>query len=389
VYVQLFYRAALLTPEGYARLGIASDADVPPKGRVERDGWIAGDAATLVALFDRLPRPSPAQAMEGTTRFFRELNRLGITGVVDPGGLNLRAEDYTPLFVLASAGQLSVRVAYSLFALRDGKELEDFQAGTRSLPMGTRGRDGMLIFNGIGERVTFGMYNNDSPTEAQKDAYFRVARWAAAQGLTLTQHWPNNASVHHLLEVVERVDREVKIAPLRWSIAHVHDATPETLARMKALGVGWLMQNGLHFAAPSYLNARSKETLTRIPPIATALRMGVPVGGGTDAHRVMGYNPFVSLKWMLDGRTVTGTPTRGPAEIPSRTEALRIYTKGSAWFSFDEDRRGTLEPGKLADLAVLSRDYLRVPLAELPETESLLTLVGGRVVYAAPPFVPR
>ena len=386
VYVQLFYRAALLSPEGYRRLGIAGDADVPPKGRIEPDGWIAGDTATLVALFDRLPRPSLEQAKEGTLRFFAELNRLGITGVLDPGGLNLRREDYAALLALEREDALTVRVAFSLFLPGGASALEETKELARRWQSAPRTKSGLLIFNGIGERITFGMYNNDSPSEAEKDEYFGVARWAAQEGLTLTQHWPNDASVHHLLDVFERVDREVKIAPLRWSIAHIHDATPETLARMKALGVGWLMQDGLRFAAPSYLNARSRETLARIPPIVTALRRGVAIGGGTDAHRVMDYNPFVSLAWMLDGLTVDGTPTRGPDEIPSRREALEIYTKGSAWFSFDEGRRGTLEPGKLADLGVLSQDVLTVPLRDLPRTESLLTMVGGRIVHASGSF---
>jgi predicted amidohydrolase YtcJ len=155
---------------------------------------------------------------------------------------------------------------------------------------------------------------------------------------------------------------------------------------MKALGVGWLMQDALYYAQPGYLQGRGEDVLATQPAIVTALRLGVPVGGGTDAHRVMSYNPFVSLQWMLDGKTVAGLATRGPAEIPTREEALRIYTLGSAWFAFDETRRGSLEPGKLADLAVLSADYLTVPTDRIGHIESLLTLVGGKVVYAAEPY---
>ena len=114
--------------------------------------------------------------------------------------------------------------------------------------------------------------------------------------------------------------------------------------------------------------------------------MGIPVGGGTDAHRVMGPSPFVSLQWMLDGKTISGIPMRGPEETPSRIEALRLYTQGSAWFSFEENERGSLAVGKLADLAVLSKDYLAVPVEEIGSTVSLLTMVGGRVVYADGPF---
>jgi len=122
------------------------------------------------------------------------------------------------------------------------------------------------------------------------------------------------------------------------------------------------------------------------PPIMTALKMGLHVGAGTDAHRVMSYNPQVALQWMVDGKTVAGTATRGPDETPTREQALRLYTLGSAWFTHDDGKRGSLEPGKLADLAVLSKDYLTVPAEEIGATESLLTMVGGRIVYAAGPF---
>jgi predicted amidohydrolase YtcJ len=202
--------------------------------------------------------------------------------------------------------------------------------------------------------------------------------------MTITQHWNNNRSVSHLLDVLERVDRETPIAPLRWSIAHLNDASPESLGRMKTLGVGWLMQNAMYFNGEAFLKARGNEAMRLTPPIMTALKLGIPIGGGTDAHRVMSYNPFVSLQWMVDGKTVGGTPTRDEEQLPTREEALRFYTLGSAWFTFDDERRGSLKAGKLADLAVLTRDYLTT--GDIGATESLLTMVGGRIVYAVGPF---
>lgn len=389
VYVQSFYRAILLSSEGRKALGLNGPASLPSGATFEADqdgrsnGWIAGDTAAVTGLYMRLPAPTLVESMDGTRRFLAELNRLGVTGVIDPGGHNLAPEEYEALMRLSQAGRLTVRVAYSVSAPRPGTELADLQALTRLLPMGVG--DGMLRYNGIGERVTWGLYNNDTPSEQHKHDFLQVARWAAERGITLTAHWNNDRSVHHLLEVLERVDREHPIRPLRWSIAHLHDASDATLARMNALGVGWLMQNGLYFAAPGFVASRG-SSMSRSPPIRTALRLGLPVGGGTDANRVMSHNPFVSLRWMTDGRTVDGLPTRSSAELVSREEALRLYTLGSAWFAFDEDRRGSLEPGRLADLAVLDGDYLTVPAEQLARLQALLTMVGGRVVYAAEPF---
>ena len=243
VYIQLFYGSVLINAMGREMLGIKSEQDLPPAAKFERDGdgmatgWIVGDGAAVTSLYSRLPKPQMEDALDGTRHFLRELSRFGLTGVIDPGGHNLAPEDYAGLFRLWRENALPLRVVYSIFAPRPGKELEDFQTYTRFLPMGTG--DDLLRFNGIGECITWGMYNNETPDDADKQEFYRVARWAAEQGMTLTVHWNNDRSVHHLLDVFERVDREIPIAKLRWSIAHLHDASDVSLQRMKALGVGW------------------------------------------------------------------------------------------------------------------------------------------------------
>jgi hypothetical protein len=128
------------------------------------------------------------------------------------------------------------------------------------------------------------------------------------------------------------------------------------------------------------------DAVKRMPPLATAVRSGMHLGAGTDAHRVASYNPFVALQWMVDGKTVTGKPTRGPEELLTREQALRLYTVNAAWFSFDEDKRGTLEVGKFADFAILDQDYFTVPEDRIARTVSLFTVLGGKPVYAAKPF---
>jgi hypothetical protein len=376
----------MLTQPALDALKIKSDADLPGGLKLEMTdgkptGAVAGPA--IAALFSRLPAPTFAEQVEGTKLFFRELNRLGLTGVIDPGGFNMSPEAYQALFKVWRDGQLTMRVAYSLFSQKVGKELEEFKELAQMTPQGFG--DDRLRFNGIGERVTFGMYNNEKPTDEQKEQFYAAAKWAAERGLTLTQHWSNDASVHHLLDVMERVNREVPIAPLRWSIAHLNDASDASLARMKSLGVGWAVQNAMYFEGERFAAERGVAA-RRAPPVMSAVRIGVNVGAGTDAHRVMSYNPFVALQWLLDGRTVGGAPTRWQEEIPSRQEALHLYTSGSAWFDKSEERRGSLEAGKLADLAVLSKDYLKVPVGEIGGIESVLTMLGGRVVYAAGPY---
>ena len=184
-----------------------------------------------------------------------------------------------------------------------------------------------------------------------------------------------------LLEVVEKVTQEFPIAKLRWSIAHLNNGTEATFKRMKALGVGWAMQDAMYLDGDKALHRHGEKNLERMPPINTALKIGVKVGAGTDAHRVADYNPFIALRWMLDGKSASGRKLRGNEEIPTRIQALKMYTSGSAWLAHDEDKRGTLEVGKLADLAVLSEDYLTVPISKMANIHSKLTMVGGKIVY--------
>jgi predicted amidohydrolase YtcJ len=155
---------------------------------------------------------------------------------------------------------------------------------------------------------------------------------------------------------------------------------------MKALNMGWGVQDRLLYAGQIVLKVLGPEASKRAPPIKSGLKLGLHVAAGTDSDQVSPYNPFVSLRWLLDGKVIDGTPMRGPEETPSREEALRMYSLNAAWFTFDEDKRGSLEPGKYADLAVLSDDYLTVPVAKVGELHSLLTLVGGKAVYGEGPF---
>jgi predicted amidohydrolase YtcJ len=375
VYVQLAYGWIMMTPLAYEALQMTGSP------AISKDGSITGSQSTITGVFDKLPKPTFEQQVDGTRKFFRELNRLGMTGVVDPQGNNMSPREYEALFKVWRDRQMTVRVAYTL---SPGENFKEFQNQIAMLPMGFG--DDILRFNGLGESITAGMYNNEHPTEADKQQYYEIVKWAAQRGLSLTQHWSRDASVGELLSVFERVNKEVPIAPLRWSIAHLNDASPETLRRMKALGVGWTVQDAMYFTGEQFRDQNGEAAVRRVPPVVTAREVGVAVGAGTDAHRVASYNPFTSLQWFLDGKTVSGVALRGPEETPNREYALRLYTQGSAWFSHDEDNRGSLEVGKLADLAVLSKDYMTVPVDQIGGIESLLTMVGGKIVYAAGPY---
>jgi predicted amidohydrolase YtcJ len=390
VYIQHLYDWALLSPKAMEQLNIHEDADVAPGGKLERDagnkptGVIVAGGNALGRIFDKMPKPNLAQQVEGSRKFFREMNSLGITGIVDGGGVSMYPANYEAVFKLWHDKQLSVRIAYHLCSPKPGSELADQQNLLQLLPQGFG--DSMLHFNGPGEILIWADWTDGDITPDGKAKLADLLRWAASKGYSIQLHWNPDRTVHELLDVVENVHKDYSVKDLRWSVLHLYNASEDSLKRMQRLGLIWGVQDGLYFGGERLQQEVGVDAAKQMPRIVTAMKLGLVVTGGTDAHRVSSYNPFVALQWYLDGTTIGGTRTRGDAETPSRRQALEMYTRNTAFAANDDDKRGTLEPGKFADLAVLSADYLTAPVKEVGKIRSLLTMVGGNVVYAAAPF---
>jgi len=390
VYIQHLYDWLLLSPRAMETLNIHGDDDVIPGGKLELGtdgkptGIIVAGGSALGKIFDKLPKPTLAQQVEGSKKFFREMNSLGITGIVDGGGVSMYPASYQAVFKLWHDKQLTVRVAYHLCAPKPGSELADLQNLTQLLPQGFG--DDMLHFNGPGEILIWADWTDGDIAPDGKAKLAELLRWAAAKGYTIQLHWNPDRTVHDLLDVIEDINRDYLVAKLRWTVLHLYNASDDNLKRMKSLGLIWGVQDGLYFGGERLQQEVGAERARDMPRIATALKLGLVVAGGTDAHRVSSYNPFVSLQWYLDGTTIGGVTTRGEAEAPSRRQALEMYTKNPAFMANDDSWRGTLEAGKAADLAVLTADYMTAPVKEIGKMRSLLTMVGGRVVSADGPF---
>ena len=199
-------------------------------------------------------------------------------------------------------------------------------------------------------------------------------------------HATYDESIGRFLDVFEAVNRDVPFDGLRWFFDHAETITERNLERVKALGGGIAVQHRMAYQGEYFIDRYGADAARHTPPIGQMLQMGIPVGAGTDATRVASYNPWVSLYWLVAGKTVGGTALYPEANRLDRTEALRRYTVGSAWFSGEEDKKGSIVAGQLADLAVLSADYFSVPEEEIKRIESVLTVVGGKVVYGAGDF---
>jgi hypothetical protein len=210
--------------------------------------------------------------------------------------------------------------------------------------------------------------------------------------LLVANRWPfrlhatYDESISRFLNVFEEVNRDVPFRGLRWFFDHGETISDRNIERVMALGGGIAIQDRMAYQGEHFRTRYGAEAARRTPPVVRMLQMGVPVGAGTDATRVASYNPWVSIYWLVTGRTVGGTELYPASNRLGRLEALRLYTLGSAWFSSEEEKKGSIEAGKLADITALSEDYLSIPDESIKRIESVLTVVDGKVVHASGEF---
>jgi predicted amidohydrolase YtcJ len=397
VYVQHLYDYAVLNPKGMALLEIDSDAKVAPGGKLVRDadnkptGVVHGNLVTFNTLFARVSKTSFEGEVESTKAYFKALNGVGLTGILDAAGGGMPPQAYEPLFKLAERKQLSMRVGFYLNSIIAGKEAANLKDIVGHVP--ATFADDKLTFIGVGEVLVWGMHDGPAglrkdftPKPGATDMLREIAVWAAEGKRRLQIHASSDSAASQILDIFEEVNAKTPIGDLRWMIAHIENATPQTLQRMKKLGMGWAVQDRLYFEGDVWPRVMGNEAATQAPPISEGLKAGLILAAGTDGPRLSPYNPFVTLEWLVTGKTVKGASIRTKQYSATREQALRMHTFNSAWMAGDETKRGTLEPGKWADLVVLSADYMTVPENDISKIKALMTIVGGKVEYAAAPF---
>jgi len=222
-----------------------------------------------------------------------------------------------------------------------------------------------------------------------------VVSLLAANKWPFRLHATYDESITRFLNVFEQVNRDVPFKGLNWFFDHCETISERNLERVKALGGGIAIQHRMAYQGEYFIERYGKRAAERTPPVRRMLELGIPVGAGTDATRVGSYNPWVSLYWLVTGNTIGGVSMYPEENRLTRDEALRLYTQGSSWFSSEVGKKGAIAPGQLADFAALTDDYFSVPEEEIKRIESVLTVVGGKVVHAteefaahAPPSIP-
>jgi predicted amidohydrolase YtcJ len=402
VFVLFLYSQGLLNQAGVEALKLTPGSAPPEGGRYEFvDGGGAilhadPSPAILYGTIGRLPQLSPQEQVNSTRHFYRELNRFGLTNAVDPGGGgHSYPDDYQSSKLLASQPKFPIRIANYLFAQKGGTEHEDYQKWTSqeklNVNLAVMRLNGFFI-EGAGENLVWSAGDFENFMAPRPELQQKMERELTAVTRVLARHqWPirihatYNESITRMLDVFEPVFRETGYKA-RWAIDHAETITPENIARIKALGGGIAIQDRMAFAGEIFVDRYGKQAAASAPPLRQMLNAGLPLGAGTDATRVSSHNPWLSLYWMVSGKTVGGTQLLPSESRLTREEALRLFTVGSAWFSAEENVKGRIAPGQYADFAILSDDYFSVTEEQIRTIESVLTVTGGDIVYAAAPF---
>ncbi len=400
VFILHLYDRALLNGAALRAVGYTRDTPAPPGGEIVRDSagnptgllLAKSNAAILYATLAKGPKLPFEYQLNSTRHFMRELNRLGMTGALDAGGgFQNYPQDYAVIQQLADEGQLTLRLAYNLFTQKPKQEKEDFLNWTAS----SRYKQGDDYFrhNGAGEMLVFSAADFEDFRQPRPDMpaamegeLEEVVRILAQNRWPWRLHATYDETISRALDVFEKVNQDTPLAGLNWFFDHAETISDRSIDRVAALGGGIAVQHRMAYQGEYFVERYGAAAAEATPPIARMLEKGVRVSAGTDATRVASYNPWVSLAWMITGKTVGGLQITPQRNCLDRETALRMWTENVTWFSNEEGLKGRIEVGQLADLIVPDRDFFACAESDIAGISALLTMVGGRLVYAAGPF---
>jgi predicted amidohydrolase YtcJ len=375
IFILHLYDRALLNGAALRALGYTKNTPDVPGGQIERDrhgnptGMLVAkpNAMLLYASLAKGPTLDPTGQRISTLHFMRELNRLGLTSVVDAGGgFQNYPEDYAVIRDLAQRGELSLRIAYNLFTQRPKHELDDFRRWAKLVKPGDG--DAMFRFNGAGEMLVFSAADFEDFLEPRPE--LPPSLETELEGVVehlLANRWPfrihatYDESISRFLDTFEKVDKKIPFAGTRWWFDHAETVSTKNIDRIAALGGGVAIQHRMAFQGEYFLDRYGREVARHAPPLRALRASGIPVGGGTDATRVASYNPWIGLYWLVSGKTVGGTELYREEDRLTREQALSLYTAQNAWFSGEDGEKGKIEVGHYADFAILDQDYFAVP----------------------------
>ena len=351
--------------------GVVRDSAGRPTGRINEEGFRP--------FVDKLPLATDQDIEASTQGMIRELNQSGLTAF---GSAGCEADLLDHYRRWAAQGQLNIRV-FCITTPAGGGNIEQFlpRIAQMKLFQGDSSVDHVAFGENFGSGLGDPMFRHRAETKPEDLAQWRrIVTEVAKAGLPLHVHTNFGETIDAFLDQIEAVNKEYPIRNLRWVLAHFNQPNAAQLERMKRLGMyaavhPWAVINGAinlrHFGDSAYDMA----------PLATIQRSGITWGFGSDGSRANQILPFETLSWAVTGKMVGGKTVL--RQTISREDALIAHTRKNAYFIFRENDLGSIEPGKLADLVAIDRDYLTIPADDIKNIKAVMTVVGGRVVYDA------
>jgi predicted amidohydrolase YtcJ len=400
VFLLHLYDRAILNGAALRAVGYTKDTPEPPGGEIMRDargnptGLLLAkpNANILYATLAKGPKLPFEYQVNSTRHFMRELNRLGVTGAIDAGGgFQNYPEDYAVIQKLSDDGQLTIRLAYNLFTQKPKGEKDDFLnwAKTSNYKQGTdyfrhNGAGEMLVFSAA-DFEDFRVPRPHMPPEMEGELE-GVVRILVQNKWPWRLHATYDETISRALDVFEKVNQDMPLEGLHWFFDHAETISDQSIDRIAALGGGIAVQHRMAYQGEYFVERYGFGAAEATPPVAKMLAKGVKISAGTDATRVASYNPWVSLAWLVTGKTVGGMRLYPQRNCLDRETALRMWSENVTWFSNEEGKKGRIQAGRLADLIVPDRDFFSCAENEIADTTSVLTVVGGKIVYGVGDF---
>lgn len=405
-FILYLYGKAWLNKAGLKKLNVNSATPNPVAGLIEKDneGTPTGlliaepNAFILYSTLAKLPELSHEEKLNSTLQYMTELNRFGVTAVMDAGGgFQNFPDDYLTTDSLDRLGKLTVRLPYFLFAQKKGNELDDFAKWAGMVEIDHHGANGIndvdYHVQGGGENLVADAadFENFLLPRPELPSSMESALKPVLQ-LLVKNRWPfrlhatYDESITRDLDVVEAVNNETPLNGLVWFIDHAETISDQNMQRIKALGGGIAIQHRMAYQGESFIHRYGAKAALEAPPVKRMLQIGLPVALGTDGTRVASYNPWVTLYWITTGKTIGGTQVMDRKNALDRLMALKLKTTGGYQLIKENGTKGKLTKGYYADVAILDKDYFSVSENQIISIVSVLTIVDGKIVYGSKEF---
>lgn len=407
LYVQYAYNRVWLNEPamkffgvGTSKFPMLSGTELQKDDKGNYTGVIEGYTFEFLAIDAMLPTATPDEQVSSLEYLIKDLNRFGLTSVIDNSSLIGYPEGHAPLQTLINENRLNVRFPFADLGFSYDPEknwvdteieritkISPLSPGQNLHPHLEHGYE----YEGTGEVLRAEIHDHENfdrptvviPEDKMREYAKEDVRKLIQKRIPFRLHITYNENITPFLDAMEEVVKTTPLDGMRWAIEHAETISDENIARIKRLGGGIALDAKMALHGEAFAKTHGREKALYTPRFSALMKSGIPLSLTSDAFRVSPGNPWIGISWAVTGKAISGNVILAEDNRLTREEALRLYTIGAAWFENQESDKGRIAPGNLADFVLLSDDYFSVADDQIKNLQSVLTVVGGRVVYGS------